>query len=403
MIDFVRCGVEEQCGSPSRVFTYESGDDEAQNLIGLAGRYIAEILSLASLLGRTLSIGGPLAAQRPGPDGTFYISTYTDQIRVLDERTFEVVDLIETQHGIPGRFVVSQNRERLYVSDATGEHIEVIELAESRSTDSFTLSKGNEQFRFRSFDVDPQETYVLMIGKTTTKLPDRFEVGSSVIVRYDLRNQEVMDTIPWPDGHARQSGNFMFSPDGKLVYFSAEDMIVLDSETFTEVDRWEISRELEPGLGRIRPGFSASYYEESGFFTGLVRITDPINNRRMMGIARVNLAEKDMQFYTLGPSQPVGQFALAPGGEKAWGLYSEVGHYEFWAFDLRNRQVSTRREFAGRPRMGLLTSTDGELLYIHVAGNTIDVYDSDTYDLLRTVDVGGDMRGFVLLPGSDGP
>ncbi len=83
MIDFVRCGVEEQGGSPSRVFTYESGDDEAQNLIRLAGRYIAKILSLALLLGPTFSIAVPLAAQRPGPDGTFYISTYTDQIRVL--------------------------------------------------------------------------------------------------------------------------------------------------------------------------------------------------------------------------------------------------------------------------------------------------------------------------------
>ena len=195
------------------------------------------IFLLTLLLVLTTSVVTPLAAQRSGPNGTFYISTYSDQIRVLDERTLEVVDLIDTRHGIPGRFVVSQNRERLYVSDATGEYIEVIDLAERRSIDSFTLSSGDDQFRFRTFDVDPQETYVLMVGKTTTNLPDRFEVGSSVIVRYDLRNQEIMDTIPWPDGHERESADFMFSPDGEFVYFSGEDMIVLDSETFTEVDR----------------------------------------------------------------------------------------------------------------------------------------------------------------------
>ena len=194
----------------------------------------------ALLLGLTSSVPDAVAAQRSGqaqsgPNGTFYISTYRDQIRVLDERTLEVVDLIETRNGMPGRFVVSQDRERLYVSDATGEHIEVIDLAERRSIDSFTLSSGTEQFRFRSFDVDPQETYALIVGKTTTKLLDRFEIGSSVIIQYDLRNHEIMDTIPWPGDHERESASFMFSPDGRLVYFSAADMIVLDSETTTEL------------------------------------------------------------------------------------------------------------------------------------------------------------------------
>jgi hypothetical protein len=94
---------------------------------------------------------------------------------------------------------------------------------------------------------------------------------------------------------------------------------------------------------------------------------------------------------------------LAPGGGKAWALYSEVGRYEFWAIDLEERRVTHREIIEGRPRMGLAASTNGELLYVHVAGNTIDVYDSETYELLETVDVGGDMRGFLLLPGPDAP
>ncbi len=52
--------------------------------------------------------------------------------------------------------------------------------------------------------------------------------------------------------------------------------------------------------------------------------------------------------------------------------------------------------------MGLAVSSNGKYLYIHVAGNTIDVYDSETYEHLKTVDVGGDMRGWVFLPGTDG-
>ena len=355
-----------------------------------------------------LSAGAPLAGQGTvgtisGGNGTFYTGTYTDQIQVIDERTLSVVDQIQTQNGITGDWVVSANRERIYITDATFLHVETIDLAERRSIDTFTLSEGNEQFRIQSFAVDPQETYALILGKSRIKHVDRFEIGPSVILRYDLQTHEVRDTIPWPGGLERERARFMFSPDGSLVYFSAEDMIVLESENFTEVDRWEISEELEPGLGRVRPGFNLSYFEEPGFFTGLVRITDAVNQRRMMGVARVDLAEKDIDFYTLGPTAPVGRFALAPGGRKAWALYSDVGRYEFWAIDLEERRVTHREVFDGRPRMGLNVSTNGELLYVHVAGNTIDVYDAETYELLHTVDVGGDMKGFVLIPGSDGP
>ena len=359
----------------------------------------------------------PLAAQGTatapsGGNGTFYISTYTDQITILEERTLTVIGQIQMQSGRPARFVVSADRERLYVLDATGYHIETVDLAERRSIDTFTLSEGDEQFRIRSFAVDPQETYALILGKTRIKHLDRFEIGPSIIIRYDLRKHEVMDTIPWPGGHERERASFMFSPDGNLVYFSAEDMIVLESEDFTEVDRWEISQELESGLGQVRPGFTTSYFEEPGFFTGLVRITDPINNRRMIGVARVDLAEKDMEFFTLGPNVPVGSFNLAPGGRKAWALYSElgigrsnspVGRYELWAIDLEEHRVTHREIIEGRPRLVLTASTNGKLLYGHVAGNTIDVYDSETYEHLKQVDVGGDMRRLILLPGPDAP
>ncbi len=127
-------------------------------------------------------------------------------------------------------------------------------------------------------------------------------------------------------------------------------------------------------------------------------MTEPTQNRRMMGISRVRLSDEEVEFFTLGNSEPVGRFTLAPGGEKAYALYSEVGRYEFWEFDLVNERVSRRHPFAGRPRMGLQVSADGEKLYVHVAGNTIDVYDSETFELLRTVELDDDMTGVAIIP-----
>ena len=360
------------------------------------------------LLGLALPLPASVKGQQEseaisGGSGVFFTGSYAARIHVVDEKTLELVDTINTQNGIPGRLVVSESRERIYVVDATYEYVEVIDVASRETTDSFTLNDGARRFRMRGgFSVDPQENYALIVGSSRIKRADRYEIHENVIIRYDLKKHEVMDTIPWPDDHARSRANFMFSPDGSLAYFSAEDMIVLETENFTEVDRWAISEESEPGLGIVRPNFDFSYFEEPGFFTGLVRMTDPINNRRMMGITRVDLAEREMTFRTLGPDQPLRRFALAPGAKKAWALYNEVGNYEFWAFDLEEGRVTHRQPFPGRPRMGLSVSSNGKYLYIHVAGNTIDVYDSETYEHLKTVDVGGDMRGFVFLPGADG-
>jgi len=378
-------------------------DPSARSVWALA---VSVALLSGTVLSTVLPIVAPaaVAAQASplsGGNGTIFFATYGDQIFVIDENTFEVVDRIETQAGIPGDLVLSADRERFYVTDATAERIEVIDIATRESTGWFTLSEGNTKFRIRGgVEVHPDESYAILIGKTTTKHRDRFEIGETVMVRVDLETESVMDTIPWPGGDQREGANLQFSPDGSLLYFYAEDVIVLETEGFTEVDRWEISRPLEDGLGRTGIGFGRSLYEEPGFFTGMFRVTDPVQNRRMFGIARVDLAGKEVDFYTLGPSQSFRSFALAPDRKKAYSLLSEVGRYEFWTFDLENRRVESRQEFAGRPRMGIEVSTNGELLYIMVAGRTIDIYDAESYEYLRTVELDGDMTSFVLLPPS---
>ena len=55
--------------------------------------------------------------------------------------------------------------------------------------------------------------------------------------------------------------------------------------------------------------------------------------------------------------------------------------------------------FKGRPRMGLKTSSNGKVLYIYVAGNTIDLYDAETYQYLRTITLDGDMTTDLFVFG----
>ncbi len=232
---------------------------------------------------------------------------------------------------------------------------------------------------------------------------DRYSVEGPFILEYDLSKKIVTDTVPWPDGEERDRVNFRYSPDGATLYFFTNDIIAVDSETYEEIDRWEISNPLEPGLGRPSFSTASQTYDEPGLATNLMRMSDPVHNRTLMGIASVRLSEKEVDFYTVGPSEPVSAFAMAPDGEKAYALYTTIEAYEFWEFDLVNEVVTRRVPFPGRPRMGLEVSADGTKLYIHVAGNTIDVYDAETFSLMRTVEFDEDMTlgNIAIIPGGD--
>ncbi|MEZ5285504.1 MAG: hypothetical protein R2712_12015 [Vicinamibacterales bacterium] len=54
--------------------------------------------------------------------------------------------------------------------------------------------------------------------------------------------------------------------------------------------------------------------------------------------------------------------------------------------------------------MGLRISSNGKLIYIYVAGATIDVYDAASYKFLRTIQMNADQTTelFVVPAGSAG-
>jgi len=365
---------------------------------------LARGLALAAAALLPLPAMGQADSGDPHPgDGKLYIGTYTS-IVVVDEATATVEDQIFLESGIPRTMVLSENRERFYVMNTMYEDIEVVDIAQRRSVARHNLSSGNRKIRFSSFQVDPSEQYLVALVRSFDRLPDRYDVSRPYLIRYDLESRMVTDTIPWPGGQVRQNARILFAPDGETVYFFADEVLVLETEGFTEVDRWDYQDALDENFGSFEFGFPSQLFDEPGYFTGLFRVTEGVQRQRQMGIARVNLAERDIEYFTLGPNEGV-SFTLAPGGTRGYGLLQQttVGHYEFWTFDLEQRRVSQRGSFPGRPRMSLMPSSSGEVLYIYNAGNTIDLHDAATYRYLQTIDLNVDSSTtlFVLpAPGS---
>jgi hypothetical protein len=360
----------------------------------------------AALLAVALGlIGVPSAAQRAQPapsmsggNHLFYVGTYAGTIQIFDETTEVKIDEIKLKTGIPRSLTLSQSRTKFYVLDSTLEKIEIVDIPSRSTLDTFTLSEANKRTRIRAMQVDPLERFVILLARSATKLVDRWEIGDISLQLYDLAQKKVTRTIPWPRGEEREFVNIRFSPDGKLLYFFGDDVRILETTKFTEVDTWALSRPIESGLGRINFGQVDDFNEDPGFFTGLFTVTDPVQNRRIMGLGRVNLVAKSVDFTPIGPAEGV-SFALTPDRKRGYGLMQQIGRYEFWAFDVEQRKLIGRTEFAGRPRMSLRVSSNGRLLYIFQAGATIDVYEAATYKYLRTIQMNADQTtNLFILP-----
>jgi DNA-binding beta-propeller fold protein YncE len=338
------------------------------------------------------------AHAQSGGNGTLYIGTYGRQVLVMDEATMKVKDSIKTSIGIP-RLSLSFDRKHIYVSDPGYEKVEIIDVATKKSLGSFALSHDSVTVRFRGYNLDPKERFMVMVAKIYTKKADRYDISQPTILRYDLAKHMVTDTIPWPKGEVREGAQIVFSPNGDLMYFfTTDDVLVYDSNTLKEVDRWDISKTLfEEGLGRIGFGLPYDIYEEPGFYTGLFRTNDPVNHRTQMGVARMDLVNRQLDFYSLGPSAGV-SFRLSPDKKRAYGIHEEVGNYQFWTFDLESRRVLGKTEFNGRPRMGLIVSSNGNELYVNVAGSTIDRYATNGFKHLGQVNFGADQTNIILVP-----
>ena len=84
------------------------------------------------------------------------------------------------------------------------------------------------------------------------------------------------------------------------MYFSTQnEILVFDTKTMKQVDRWDYARTFyEEGMGRLNFGFPNDIYEDPGFYTGLFRINDPVNHRTLMGVARLDLMNRSVDFYS---------------------------------------------------------------------------------------------------------
>jgi hypothetical protein len=339
-----------------------------------------------------------------GGTGTIYLGSYAKKIVVIDEATEKPVGEIPLKTGLTWGVRLSRDSTRFFVQTADQEHFEVIDLASRQTLDTFTLSEGDKHVRALAFDVDPQHRFMVLVARTVTKLSDRFEIGAAEFIQYDLKEHKVVRTVPWSTDPEPQYYylSLRFSPDGKLLYVFSNEILIYDTANLKQIDSWNLSLPNEPGLGRFDLGSMDEANDEPGYFTALFGMDDPVQKRRLLVVGRVNLGQKRIEFFPIGPAPDRGQvsFALAPDRKHGYVLVDEIGHHELWTIDILGKRRESQVQFDGRPRMALRSSSNGKILYIYQAGNTIDLYEAAGFKYLRTITLDADMMygSFHVVP-----
>jgi len=362
------------------------------------------LLSLLVVACSLITAGAAPPSKLTGGTGAIYLGSYARRIVVIDEATEKLSAEIPLKTGLPWAVRLSRDRSRFYVQSADQEHFEVIDVAGRQTLDTFTLSEGDKHVRALAFDVDPEHRVMVLVSRTFTKLSDRFEIGAPTFIQYDLKEHKIIRTVPWSTDPEPQYYylNLRFSPDGKLLYVFSNEILIYESTNLKQIDSWNLSLPNEPGLGRFDLGSMDETNDEPGYFTALFSMEDPVAKRRLLVVGRVNLGQKRIEFFPIGPAPERGEvsFALAPDRKHGYVLVEEIRHHELWTIDLAGKRLENQVQFEGRPRMALRSSSNGQIIYIYEAGNTIDLYEAAGFKHLRRITLDADMMygSFHVVP-----
>jgi len=339
-----------------------------------------------------------------GGAGTIYLASYGQRLIAIDEATEQVIAEVPLRTGLAWAMRLSHDATLFYVQSADQEHFEVIDIATRQTIDTFTLGSADVHVRVLAFDVDPQNRFMTVVARTARKLVDRFVIDEPMFIQYDLKAHTIARSVPWTtDPQPRYYFlNLRYSPDGRVLYVFADKIHIYDASSLERTDSWDLSLPTESGFGRFDLGSMDETNDEPGFFTALFTTSDPIQHRRQLVVGRVDLKQKRVDSFPFGPAPDYPEVSFALGADRKFGyvLLQDIRRFEFWTLDLAGKRLLSRVQFDSRPRMALRSSSNGKIIYIFEAGNTIDLYEAAGFKYLRTITLNGDMmyNTFHVVP-----
>ena len=338
--------------------------------------------------------------------GTLYLPAYPNAVLVFDESKGQVVDRILLETGTPMSIRLAPDHKKIYVTTIDHNGIEVIDVATRKVINHFALNTATTQYRFRGGAVSPDGKLFYTVTREIDKLPEHFDVKRAKYTVIDLEQQKIVKTADMSVEDERSNRlSYEVSPDGKYLYQFGPKIKILQSSDFKVVDELDLAEPDFGALENVRLGSDLDLISQPGVHTSVFNSSDPIVHNRIFGLARLNLATRQVDYDPIGPA-PAGMAGLqvTPDKKSAYTVVANGANgnkrCEFWKFDLSSDRLTERAEVPCRTRFSFGMSSDGKKLYIYGAGFEIEVYDAATLKWEKTWDLQNDVTyaGIAVLP-----
>jgi DNA-binding beta-propeller fold protein YncE len=333
---------------------------------------------------------------------TLYLGTWPNQVLVIDESTYKIINRIQMKTDVPRNLVLSLDRSKLIAVTLKNTGIETIDLAKGEVVDSFELGDTNTRVSMAGIAIDPTGQFLYSNITTSKKLIDRWEIGNPKLSVIDLKQHKIIRDVEVPASERAQAsggyrgGNYRVSPDGKFLYQFGNSINVYDTATLKKVQTIDLAKPSFPGMENVTFAPEMDPNDAPDTLTGIFNTDDPVVHRETFGIATFHLNERKFDFTPVGPAaQGMSNIRYTPDHKKAYtvaitGTHGDR-HCEFWGIDIAKGQLTQRQEFACRPRFSFSTSSDGNDLFIYSAGFELEVYDAATMKLQKTLSMDADI------------
>ncbi|MEL0251684.1 MAG: hypothetical protein VW935_07020 [Novosphingobium sp.] len=354
-----------------------------------------------------LALVSLLASTAPAQASTVFMGSYPDKMLIVDEATGEIKDRITLASGLPTSMRISNDQKKIYVTTITTSGIEVIDTATKKVTNSFSLNTPTTRYRFGGGVPDPTGKYFYTMLQKFEKLQDRWTVSPQMFGVIDLTKKAVVRTADVPDEDVRNGagrGNYMLSKDGSTLFLIRDKVLVIDTAALKVKDRLEFSKPEATGIEGVSFGGGVEALRNPDQYVSMFTAQDPYIRNKVYGVGRFDLVSNSFDFRPIGPAPVGGGMAglqVSKDMKEGWTVVTQekVGNKrcEFWHLDLTTNLVKNKAEFPCRTRFQFGMSGDGKLLYIYGASYDIEMYDAQTLQHVKTIDLGNDTTGAGMI------
>ena len=363
-----------------------------------------------------------MARGQTSSERLMYVGTLDKKLLVIDEVKEEVVGEIPLG-GIPRTTALSADKKKLHIF-TTQMLLQTIDLESRKIISSFNLADpptrlriqanapdivnaGNNGARFSGIAVDPNGRYLYTTMRNVVKDIDQYRIDPPQFVAIDLQERKIVKAWPFPKEMNQGFGfnaTYKVSADGKRLYVFQEDILVFDLDSFKQIDRIELAQPPYPGASPYRLAASDDPFDAPDTVTSVFTSVDSIVHKGTLGLAKIDLTTRKVDYFPIGPLLPMNGFQLSPDRKRGYSVMPKIGAganraTEWWVWDIESHKVVKKKDFDTRPTFRFAVGGDGKKLYLYGAGSTLEVWDAETLESRKLIYLNKDTTtNLITLP-----